>query len=342
MFNRILVPLDQSKRAARAIPLAARLARAAGGSVILVQVVTVGSDVWSSLAPAPFVRQDIIDAELAAAMRSLTDAASSVDLDGIPTERVALMGSTVPTILAVADSSHADLIVMCSHGYSGITRWALGSVAEKVIHHASIPVLLLREGGPVPGSELASAERALRVLVPLDGSANAKAALEPAAQVIAALSAPQPAVMQLLRVATASESDTISGEEDAAEQENAPSKARRYLSATASHIGEGLIAPAVAAHHLKLTWTVAVHAEVAAAILREAEDGVSMFESENLEGCDLIAMATHGRGGFQRLAMGSVTEQVLHATRLPMLIVRAPNVSHATLPQEKKTAKIAE
>jgi nucleotide-binding universal stress UspA family protein len=86
MFNRILVPLDQSKRAARAIPLAARLARAAGGSVILVQVVTVGSDVWSSLAPAPFVRQDIIDAELAAAMRSLTDAASSVDLDGIPTD----------------------------------------------------------------------------------------------------------------------------------------------------------------------------------------------------------------------------------------------------------------
>jgi nucleotide-binding universal stress UspA family protein len=341
MFKRILVPLDRSKRAERAIPLAARLAHAAGGTVILVHVVNVGIDVWSSLAPAPLVRQDLIDLEMKEAMRYLTEAASTVDLDGIATERVALIGSTASTILSVADSHHADLIVISSHGYSGITRWALGSVAEKVIHHASIPVLVLHEGGAVPGGALAHAARSLRVLVPLDGSAYAKAALEPAAQVVAALSAPLPGIVHLIRVAKPMESRAVSAEDKGDEQENLPYKARHYLSATAAHLGEGLIVPAVAKLNIRINWALAVSAEVAPAIVREAEDGMSMFESEGLEACDLIAMATHGRGGLQRLALGSVTEQVLHTTRLPMLIIRSPNIGNTTQQQGKKTANVA-
>jgi Universal stress protein family len=62
------------------------------------------------------------------------------------------------------------VIVICSHGYTGVIRWwMLGSVAAKVARFARIPVLILREGGPLP-QERHPGEQPLRVLVPLDGS----------------------------------------------------------------------------------------------------------------------------------------------------------------------------
>jgi nucleotide-binding universal stress UspA family protein len=77
---------------------------------------------------------------------------------------------------------------------------------------------------------------------------------------------------------------------------------------------------------LSITWSVARNADVADAIIGMAEHGEEGKGMERLGGCDLIAMATHGRGGLQRWVMGSVTERVLGATRLPMLIVRPQQV----------------
>jgi nucleotide-binding universal stress UspA family protein len=99
-------------------------------------------------------------------------------------------------------------------------------------------------------------------------------------------------------------------------------KAKSYLSSTLDHLREGLVAPAVADLKLTLTWSVAVESDVASALIRLAENGEDAEGSGVFGGCDLIVMATHGSGGFQRWAMGSITERVLHATRLPLLIIR--------------------
>jgi nucleotide-binding universal stress UspA family protein len=298
MFQRILIPLDGSTRAERVIPVAARLAHASGGSVILVRVVSKSSGLWPSVAQQTTLAQQVLAADLAQAERYLAGVATSPELEGVPTESEVRFGPTVSTILTVAAASQADLIVLCSHGYTGITRRIMGSVAEKLARDASMPVLVLREDGPVPGAAHRDASRPLRALVPLDGSAHAKAALEPAASLLAALAGSAPGVLHLVRVVQPVTTDIEEGG-----MLTASAKARRYLSATAEHIRAGFVAPA------------------AAKLIRTAENAEATEGEEVLGDCDVIALATHGRDGLQRWVMGSVTEQVLRDTKLPLLVV---------------------
>jgi nucleotide-binding universal stress UspA family protein len=329
MFGRILVPLDGSKLAERAISVATRIARAAGGSVIVVQAL--GTDIGLYLVPQPILTGQIIDAEVVEAEKYLRDIATSINRNGVSTETVALFGPPASTILSVAHSHRADLIVLCSHGYTGATRWVLGSVAEKVVRHTPIPMLVLREAGPAPAGSHPDATRPLRVLVTLDGSVLAKAALEPAASLIAALAAPALGALHLVRVVKPVNPDR--GEKDPEEREHFLYKAKHYLSSTVEHLREGLVAPAVANLRLPVTWSVAVDTDVAEAIVRVAENGEDAEGAGVFGGCDVIAMATHGRSGIASWEMGSITERVLHATRLPLLIVRSPDMtdkSHVT------------
>ena len=327
MFKRIVVPLDGSIRAERAIPVAARIARASGGSVVLLRVVSAATEYWPNMISEPTMRQVAIDADLTEAEKYLSEVATLTTLDDVPTETVALYGSTASTILRVAHSTQADLIVLCSHGYTGMTRWAMGSVAEKVARHADVPVLILREGGSIPAGPHPDAARPLRALVTLDGSTHAKAALEPAASLIAALAAPAPGALHLVRVVQPVMAEREAQDFDAlSSSEQVLHKAKRYLSATAEHLHEGLTAPAVADLNLTITWSVAVDTDVARAIIRLVENGEGAEGAGVFGGCDVIAMATHGYSGLQRWAMGSITERVLSATKLPLLVVRPPDM----------------
>ena len=331
MFQRILVPLDGSHRAERAIPIAARLARTSGGSVVLVRVVSTPAEFWPSLVSEPNMAQTIVDTDLADTKKYLAGITTASELDGVPTETVVLFGPPASTILSVAHSSHADLIVLCSHGYTGMTRWVLGSVAEKVIRHASIPVFVLREGGPMPAGPHPDATRPLRALVALDGSSHAKTAIEPAANLIAALAAPAQGELHLTRVVKPVAADDE--EKDPDGREHFLHKAKRYLSSTVEHLREGLVAPVVAELKLPITWSVAVDTDVASALIKVAENGEDTEGAGVFGGCDLIAMATHGRGGMQRWAMGSITERVLNTTKLPLLVIHSQDTmdkSHVT------------
>ncbi len=181
MFQRILVPLDGSARAEQAIPVAARLAHFSRGAVVLLRVVHFATEVVPYPAVDPSTIWTIIDANLEEAkqyVRRMTGLSSLMD---VHTETDVIIGSAATTILSEIKTRHSDLIVMCSHGYTGMKRWVLGSVAEKVTHHAPVPVLVLREGGPVLVGTPPHAEGPVRALVPLDGSVQAKAALIPAA-----------------------------------------------------------------------------------------------------------------------------------------------------------------
>lgn len=334
MFRRILIPLDGSTRAERAIPVAARLARASGGSVILVRVVSKLSSLWPSVTERTTLAQQVVAADITEAERYLASIAASSELEGIPTESVIRFGPTVSTLLVVADASQADLIVLCSHGYTSVMHRIMGSVAQKLAREAPVPVLVLREDGPVPGEAHPGAKRPLRVLVPLDGSAHAKAALEPAAYLLAALAGPASGILHLVRVVQPVTTDIEEGG-----MLTASAKARRYLSATAEHIREGYVAPVVARLNLDVTWSVAVDTYVAETLVRTAENAEASEEDEMLSDCNLIALATHGRDGLQRWVMGSVTERVLRDTKLPLLIV-PPREQHVPARSEQTKEEV--
>ncbi len=205
MFQRILVPLDGSDGAERAIPVAARIARASGGSIVFIRVVPppaevgmFGTGLHGTIAMKPEVEAS--EKEFADATNYLVTVITAYvdELAGIATETDVATGGTSSTIFSTAGYEYVDLIVMCSHGETGLKRWVLGSVAQQAVRHSPVPVLVLNEHGVVP--PVPDAARPLRVLVPLDGSELAESALEPAAQLIAALTAPAQGELHLLRV----------------------------------------------------------------------------------------------------------------------------------------------
>jgi nucleotide-binding universal stress UspA family protein len=329
MLKRILVPLDGSKRAEQALPVAARLARASGGAIILLQAAT-GPTAYQqsvqetamalpyalSLAVPPAVEQDARYTALDAAQRYLGITAKSGELADIEVETQAFFGTAAAEILAAAQALPADLIVVCSHGYTGFKRWRLGSVAQKVARHSAVPVLVLYEDGGVPTNLHPGGIRPVRVLVALDGSSLAEATLMPAAHVSAALSAPEPGALHLVRVLTMptmyayGHSDSLAGARD-----RAIAEAHAYLRTVEHRLREGDMANL----NLLVTSSVVVNTDVADVLIGVAENGEYL---QGFEGCDVIALATHGRGGIERWMMGSVAERILGATRLPLLIVR--------------------
>jgi len=327
MFKRILVPLDGSARAEKAIPVAARIARALGGSVILLRVATAPVDTGKYSTTSEFV-EEAVDADLDEVTSYLQNIAGSGELAGIPTEVKTSIGAVAPTILSGAQSYHANLIVMCSHGYTGFQRWVLGSIADKVTYHSPIPVLVLREGGPVPATGV---HEPVHVLAPVDGSTLSEAVLEPAAYLAAALaqSTSQEGALHLLRVVdlpTSGGKFKSDAHIDTGLKEQVKHEDETYLATLENRLSEGDLA------YLNLSVTSSVEADpdIAEAIVKKAEKN----------GFDFIAIATHGHGGIQKWAMGSIAARVLHATRLPLLIMR-PQETQIT-PESKDKTEVGE
>jgi len=308
MFERILVPLDGSYLAERACPVAARLARASHGSIVVVR------------AASTALTRTGREAHLAQAQEYLNQMLTFPTLHDLPVERVARLGPATSTILATVDSHAIDLVVMCSHGYTGMARAIMGSIAQEMIHQAPIPVLLLRAEGPLSTGIPADTRRPPRILVGLDGSTSAKRALLPAATLIAALAAPAQGALHLTRVITPSAYQQTSQYQQSLD--DAIQKADRSLRRTIENIRNGFEVPSIADLGLQFTWSVAVGEDVAETLIHVAEHGEGREEAEGKTSCDLIALATHGHSGLHRWALGSVTEHVLTETKLPMLIVR--------------------
>jgi nucleotide-binding universal stress UspA family protein len=343
MFKCILVPLDGSTRAEQAIPLAARIARASGGSVILLRVVTIPIEFGSHLRQSVLIRE-VVNTDIAHAAGYLANVAQLDDLRGIETRIAVFSGPEALTILDTAKDQGVDLIIMTRHGDTGLKRWMLGSVAQKVTRYSPVPILVLREGGTVPSCPYPDPTRplhAMAAVVALDGSALSEAALFPAALLVAALAAPAQGSLHLTRVVQRAGVDAVlSGREGMGplRRDQALDEAMNYLSKLAGDLGTRLEAEL----NLAVTWSVAVDADVAKALIRVAEQGGVDAGTCMIGGCDLLALATHGRSGLPRWMIGSVTERVLGATKLPLLIVRPLQEQHILArsePMEAKTAK---
>lgn len=321
MFQRILVPLDGSMRAERAMPVAARIARASGGSMILLRAVEPPVEYETYRAEEESLLESLPKKYVGEAADYLSRTARSEILKGIPVATEEMVGAPDSTILDYAASSRTDLIVLCSHGYTGFKRWAIGSVADKVVRHAPMPVLLLR------GSDLAlripDAEHPLRVLVTLDGSELSEAILEPVIWLVEALASPTQSELGLLHVVDTSVIGRKYPEQASAEIiEQAKHEAREYLTMIASKIRTIIAEDG----ELPITCSVVAAQDVATAIIKAGEGSEDAGGLPSVGSYDVIAMSTHGRGALARWIVGSVTERVLHGTGLPVFVARPQHV----------------
>lgn len=328
MFQHILVPLDGSPRAERALPIAARLARAANGSITLLWAITIQSKfTWQTVDSIRML--EAFDTDWAQATTYLSRLAASDELAGMKTFTEVCSGQPAQLILAAAgspslDCPPVDLIVMCSRGYTGFKRWVLGSVAQKIERHSPVPVLVLRDGGSVPSCPYPDQTRPLHTItatVALDGSSLAESALSPTAQLVAALAAPAQGSLHLTRVVQRPGVDAVLGGRerlDPLQRDKAMEEAITYL----CEIADKLRASVASDLNLAVTWSIAVSSDVADALIEVAEKGRVNAGTCIYGGCDILTLTTHGRGGVRRWVLGSITERILGATRLPMLIVR--------------------
>jgi nucleotide-binding universal stress UspA family protein len=299
MLHTILVPLDGSLLAEAALPSAEALARLTGARIILVRAIDL-PDVLDDLAP-PFAEEvaagwPASDVDFAAGQREADDYLIAI------ARHLAQTGRTVETRLAPGPAATAiveaardtDLVVMATHGRSGLSRWALGSVADTVVQTVPAPVLLVRAEQAQP---LASGYPR-HILVPLDGSMLAEQAL-PLAVLLASRSG---AELILTHIVTQPPTEPVAaGDDELAELIR--ESARAYLFAA----GQRAMRPGITLH-------TDIHAG------RAAEGILAAADSRH---ADLIVMATHGRSGLVRWISGSVADQVLRGASVPVLLVRA-------------------
>ena len=302
MATQILVPLDGSSLAEQALSCAMTLARGLPAELVLFRAVWIPPDVLeildeSTVEPNAAVAHFAAEANdyLAALVEQLRDA-------GLDAQHAVQRGPAAEAILDYARQSDIDQIVMATHGYSGIKRWTHGSVAERVLQTARVPLLLMRAREQALTRDWKQPVDCRRILVPLDGSPVAEQILPSVTTVAHALGAE----LVLFQVLIAHASGWMDGEWyfpvqgvlDMAEED-----AEAYLSTVAGRLEEQGLDVA----------TATSMGPVASCIVEYAE----------ANHVDLIAMGTHGRTGLARWALGSVADRVLRAGGTPILLVRA-------------------
>jgi nucleotide-binding universal stress UspA family protein len=150
MHERILVPLDGSKFGEAALPnaedLAIKLAPGTEIEIILLQVISdLTFDVLTADVAAQLPHDEADIRKIKQAVQKYLDKlAEGLRAKGIRTTTVVAEGHAAEEIIKTAKNTNADLIAMSTHGRSGLRRWALGSITDKVLHESEIPVLTVR------------------------------------------------------------------------------------------------------------------------------------------------------------------------------------------------------
>lgn len=323
MFQRILIPLDGSRRAERALPLAARIARFFDGTLLFLRVVCSRSEGFSCLPSAAL--RTMLEVDRAEASAYLQMMAVSDELCDVHTVTEVQSGPAAATILAQAEAQQADLIVLCRYGQTGRTCWPLGGVAEKVIHGANIPVLLISNAGKYFECMPSNARSALRGFVPLDGSYQAEAAFSPTAALAMALSESGRASICLMHVVKHLPADSQPEDvSDNSELTYMLHEGHTYLRRACDRLAQGIDTT----WNLALSCSVFPGYDVAETLLQTSERSQSREgdEDEFHHGYDLIAMTTCGRGGMLPGVIGSVIGRLLRTTTLPLFSVCPPKL----------------
>ena len=298
MFEKIVVPLDGSKLAEVALPYAEELGVKMGSDIVLLTI-------NESEDSKELQNYCIYITKIKEATRG--HAKKYIENESGEAIEVAIANQTGDPAKGIIDYTltlNFPLIIMASHGRSGMSRWAVGSVADKVVRSSSLqPVMLIRAKDS--RSDIRDKRLLRKALVPLDGSSESEAVIP----YIEELASELKAEVTLLLVAEQPYHVYREGEgvvrvhytEDEIKQLKASIEG--YLEKLASRFyGRG----------------IATKCEVRVGV--PAEEIIMVAEEIH---ADLVAMSTHGWSGIGRWVFGSVAEKVLHEGNTPLLLVRA-------------------
>lgn len=306
----ILVPLDGSALAEQILPYVRLMAPVLGAQVRLFHAIPDWElgDVFENIAmyggrgmtmvPQESDRRSM-DSLRTQAKDYLTTQAARLREAGLDVETEVRFGPPAELIVEAAANTSAALVALVTHGYSGLRRWTLGSVTDKVAHATTMPLFVVRSRE----QPLAEVPPIKRIIVPLDGSELARQALPLVAELAIRM---QAALFPLtVVVPPIGEAPERIGAYETNDEAMAPLRAGLI-----EEIGG--VDAALKAHQVPVTPLVA-HGFAAETIVEEAARRQA----------DLVVMATHGRSGLKRWALGSVADKVLHAATAPLILVRA-------------------
>ncbi len=320
MFTKILVPLDGSTLSEKALPYAIGLAQTTGAGIVLARVAD-KSEIHS-VHDVEKLLQEIED-YLHRVRNYIANTSTHFQLPASRMECYAIHGHATQEVCNLARSTGADVVVMTTHGRSGLSRLATGSISGQIIHSIGMPVVLVRPQVSDSNSELLqetllslgepcetwmeSLHRPTSsILVPMDGSDGAATALAPAMQ----LAARTGATIHLISAVSAV--DLVGygyllgtpygarGVEDL-EEENRK-HAQNYLESISRQIvAAGLAAP------IK--------------VIKSGDADQVVLDYARSTRPLAIVIATHSRGLIGQFLLGSIAEKVMRESHLPVMMV---------------------
>jgi nucleotide-binding universal stress UspA family protein len=305
MYKRILATLDGSKLAEAVLPYAKELAGRLDLDIVFLHVCSPEAQPFATMHQAYVEHVAELVKQQAEAIQKKTGApprGRTIEVSG-----EVIQGYAADDILRYADEKGVDFILMASHGHSGIRRWAMGSVADKVLRASKVPVFLVRAGQPDQPTYDQWPRRTL--VVPLDGSKLSEAVL-PHVETLARQRGTEPTEVVLVRVceppvllADYPAMMPISWDEHVA-QEMARSKQTcdLYL--------------ADVEQRLKDTG-LDVRSE---GMVGNATDEIIGYADKHP--FSIVVMATHGYSGITEWAYGNVASRVIHGASRPVFVVR--------------------
>lgn len=296
-MERILVPLDGSGLAEGAIPIAARLGHACGAAITLLHVIE--KDAPASIHGEPHL------ASVAAAEAYLTALAPRLAASGGAVERhvhEVPVGDVARSIADHANETGSDLVIVSTHGAGDLRRGLWGSIAQRVLQLSRRPVLLVRTPTAPP---VLAPFAPKTIMVPLDGTVAAEAALPLAGRLARALGAQ----LRLVMVVPTLSTGTGPGQQRAT---FLPGTTRALL-----EVEEGQ-----AAGYLQgLVESVESAGVPCVAEIRRGAPVAELAADAAEHGDGLVVAATHGRAGLQAIWSTSVANRLLKRTNAPILLV---------------------
>ncbi len=296
MYKRVLVPVDGSSFSEHAVSYAAAIARRARARLHVVLVHSPLARYAADVTPTRLLEQWETECRKKEA-DYLDHLVQSLCEQGIDAVAERLEGEVARRLVRSA-KSEADLLVIATHGRAGLERAWLGSVADEVIHHVSLPVLLIRLQVDAPRAQNPTFQH---ILVATDASPAAAAVTGQAVEIARLFDAR----LTLLRVVAAPQGLTSPYIPHAALMDRETMQERQ---AEAREFLEGLAAQLAGGPRVETRAPLAYHP--ARGILDAMVD----------LGCDLVALGTHRRARLARIVLGSVADKVVRASPVPVLI----------------------
>ncbi|KAA3662565.1 MAG: universal stress protein [Chloroflexi bacterium] len=292
-IKKIMIPLDGSPLSEMPLVPASKLAKAINALLILLRV-----QEPSALMDDEALKGQVSQLKGDAALKYLDEVAHKEMLSGVELESMVVNGQVAESIIDSAAENDVDLIVMSSHGRSGISRWVYGSVAEKVLRQAPCATIIQQSKADVP---MFSNKR---ILVTLDGSALAERVLESVRDIAQATGSELILlrVTGMIQLAIDSVDPLVMKQDLDKLEERERIEAKEYLERV---------------QHKLFASGLTVKVEVTSGHVAET---ILAYAEEN--DVDLIAMSSYGRSGVGRWFYGSVAEKVLRGAHSAMLIKR--------------------